>query len=121
MVGDGSSSGFSRIGNIYLLSTFSFEMYCLGIESTSDDFSIGIVSFDGKVLANVVSTYLPEKGGIHPREAAQHHTQIAGSVLTEALRKADVKPSAIAVVAFSQGPGIGPCLRTGATVARALA
>ena len=35
--------------------------------------------------------------------------------------KAGVKPGELSVIAFSQGPGLGPSLRTGATVARALA
>lgn len=95
--------------------------YCLGIESTADDFSVGILSFDGKILANVTSTYISESGGIHPREAAQHHAEIIGKVLTDAFRRANVEPKDIDVVAFSQGPGMGPCLRTGATAARALA
>ncbi|MFQ6065242.1 MAG: KEOPS complex N(6)-L-threonylcarbamoyladenine synthase Kae1 [Candidatus Bathyarchaeia archaeon] len=95
--------------------------YCLGIESTADDFSVGILSPDGKVLANVISAYIPEKGGIHPREAARHHSEVAGKVLAEAFRKAKIKPEDVDVVAFSQGPGLGPCLRTGATAARALA
>lgn len=95
--------------------------HCLGIESTADDFSVGILSFDGKVLANVTSTYISESGGIHPREAAQHHAKVIGKVLTEAFRKANIKPKDIDIVAFSQGPGMGPCLRTGATAARALA
>ena len=95
--------------------------YCLGIESTADDFSVGILSFDGEILANVTSTYISESGGIHPREAAQHHAKIVGTVLTEAFRKANIKPKDINIVAFSQGPGMGPCLRTGATAARALA
>jgi universal protein Kae1 len=72
--------------------------YCLGIESTADDFS-----------------------GIHPREAARHHAQVAGDVLEKAFQKAGIKPKEITVVAFSQGPGLGPCLRTGATASRALA
>ncbi|MEM3553764.1 MAG: KEOPS complex N(6)-L-threonylcarbamoyladenine synthase Kae1, partial [Candidatus Bathyarchaeia archaeon] len=42
-------------------------------------------------------------------------------VLEEAFQKAGIKPKDITVIAFSQGPGLGPCLRTGATVARALA
>jgi universal protein Kae1 len=95
--------------------------YCLGIESTADDFSVGIVSFNGKILANVISAYVPEKGGIHPREAARHHTEVAGKVLAETFQRAKVKPQGISIVAFSQGPGLGPCLRTGATAARALA
>jgi N6-L-threonylcarbamoyladenine synthase/protein kinase Bud32 len=32
-----------------------------------------------------------------------------------------MKPKELTAVAFSMGPGLGPCLRTGATVARALA
>jgi len=104
-----------------LLKRGSVASYCLGIESTADDFSVGILSFDGKVLANVISAYVPEKGGIHPREAARHHAEVAGKVLEEAFQRASVKPPDIHVVAFSQGPGLGPCLRTGATAARALA
>jgi universal protein Kae1 len=95
--------------------------YCLGIESTADDFSVGILSFDGRVHANIISAFMPEEGGIHPREAARHHAEVAGEVITEALKKAKIHPTDLKVVAFSQGPGLGPCLRTGATAARALA
>lgn len=96
------------------------EKHCLGIESTADDFSAGISTFTGKILANVIDAYVPSKGGIHPREAARHHADVADKVLDEAFTKARVKPNDISLVAFSQGPGLGPCLRTGATVARAL-
>jgi universal protein Kae1 len=97
------------------------EAYCLGIESTADDFGVGVSTFNGEILANVSSAYIPEEGGIHPREAARHHAEVADNVLSEALIKAGAKPKDLAVIAFSQGPGLGPCLRTGATVARALA
>jgi len=95
--------------------------YCLGIESTADDFSVGILSYDGRVHANIINAFMPEEGGIHPREAARHHAEVAGKVITEALKKARISPKDLKVVAFSQGPGLGPCLRTGATAARALA
>ena len=95
--------------------------YCLGIESTADDFSVGILSFDGEVLANISDAYLPQTGGIHPREAARHHVEVAGDVLAKALNQTGLKPQDISIIAFSQGPGMGPCLRTGATAARALA
>jgi universal protein Kae1 len=94
--------------------------YSLGIESSADDFSVGISAFDGKTLANVIDAYVPKEGGIHPREAARHHAEVAGKVLECALREAEIKPQNLSVIAFSQGPGLGPCLRTGATVARAL-
>lgn len=94
---------------------------CLGIEATADDFGVGLLDFEGNVLANVNSTFIPETGGIHPREAARHHAKNAGRIISKAFQTAEIEPQDIAVVAFSQGPGLGPCLRTGATAARALA
>jgi universal protein Kae1 len=93
----------------------------LGIESTADDFSVGIATSQGNILANVISAYIPTHGGIHPREAARHHAEVAGQIIHTALKKARIRSSQIDAVAFSQGPGLGPCLRTGATAARALA
>lgn len=95
--------------------------YCLGIESTADDFGVGVASFSGDILANASDGYVPEEGGIHPREAARHHADVADKVLQKALNEAGIKPKDLKIIAFSQGPGLGPCLRTGATVARALA
>jgi N6-L-threonylcarbamoyladenine synthase/protein kinase Bud32 len=94
---------------------------CLGIESTADDFGVGIALSNGDILANISDSYVPESGGIHPREAARHHAEVADSVLAKAFARSNLKPKDISVVAFAQGPGLGPCLRTGATVARALA
>lgn len=95
--------------------------YCLGVESTADDFGVGISTAQGETLANVSDAYIPEEGGIHPREAARHHAEVADKVIEEALSKAGVNPRDLSIIAFAQGPGLGPCLRTGATVARALA
>ncbi len=95
--------------------------YCLGIESSADDFGVGIVTFNGEILANKSDSYIPAEGGIHPREAARHHAEVADKVLNQALTKANIKPRDLSAIAFSQGPGLGPSLRTGATVARALA
>jgi universal protein Kae1 len=97
------------------------QSYCLGIESTADDFSVGISTFQGEILANVIDAYIPIEGGIHPREAARHHAEVTSRVLEEAFMKSTIKPQNLSVIAFSQGPGLGPCLRTGATVARAMA
>ncbi len=97
------------------------KAYCLGIESTADDFGVGISTFNGEILANVSDSYIPIEGGIHPREAARHHGQVAHSVLAKALETAEIRVQDLSIISFSQGPGLGPCLRTGATVARALA
>ncbi len=96
-------------------------MLCLGIEGTAHTFGVGIVDSSGKVLANSSKTYFPEKGGIHPREAAQFHSANAREVLNAALDHAKVAIEDIGLIAFSQGPGLGPVLRTAATAARALA
>jgi universal protein Kae1 len=97
------------------------EAYCLGVESTADDFSVGISTFNGEILANITSSFMPEEGGIHPREAARHHSEVANKVFEEAITKSKIKLNDLSAIAFSLGPGLGPCLRTGATVARALA
>ncbi len=84
----------------------------LGIESTAHTFGIGIVE-NGKILANVKSSYTTEKGGIIPIEAAKHHQLIAFDVYREALKVANIKETDIEAIAFSQGPGLAPCLLAG--------
>lgn len=99
------------------------EIRVLGIESTSHTFGVGIVELrDGKpvILANEKACYVPEKGGIHPREASIHHTREAANVLTRALEKAGLKITDINAIAVALGPGLGPCLRVGASLARFL-
>ena len=97
------------------------ERLVLGIESTAHTLGFGIVSTTGKILANVNYVYKPREGGIHPREAAQHHSLHAARGVIEVFKKAGIDPKRIDGVAFSAGPGMGPCLRVGATLARALA
>ncbi len=94
-------------------------MLVLGIESTAHTFGAGVVE-DRKVLSNVRDMYVPDEGGIHPREAADHHVRVCDTVIEKALETASVRGSDLGVVAFSKGPGLGPCLRVGATVARVL-
>ena len=95
-------------------------MICLGIESTAHTIGIGIVDQDCTVLANVTKMIDGSKGGIHPREAANHHAENLAPLMQEAVAKSGISYKDIGLVAFSQGPGLGPCLRTGATAARAL-
>ncbi len=96
-------------------------MIAIGIEGTAHTLGIGVVTSKREVLANVKRVYKPVKGGIHPREAANHHAQHFISALKEALEVSGISYDDIDIVAFSQGPGLGPCLRTVATAARTLA
>jgi len=95
-------------------------MLCLGIEGTAHTVGVGVVDEDCNILANKTHSYSPKKGGIHPREAANHHADHIIPLLQQAIEEAGVEFSDIDVIAFSQGPGLGPCLRTIATSARAL-
>jgi len=98
------------------------DLICLGIESTAHTFGASVASSEGRILSDERSTYSPPPGkGIHPRESAQHHSEAAPDVIKAALGKARLTARDLDLIAFSQGPGLGPCLRTGATVARALA
>ncbi|MFY9717815.1 MAG: bifunctional N(6)-L-threonylcarbamoyladenine synthase/serine/threonine protein kinase [Thermoplasmata archaeon] len=95
-------------------------MVVLGIESTAHTASVGIVNEKAEILALASDMHRPPAGGIHPREAANHHVEVLPGLVRRALDDARVRPSEIDAVAFAQGPGLGPCLRAGATVARVL-
>ncbi len=96
-------------------------MVVLGIESTAHTASVGIVDDEARVVALASDMHRPATGGIHPREAANHHVDVLPGLVRRALEEGHVAPSEVEAVAFAQGPGLGPCLRAGATVARVLA
>jgi bifunctional N6-L-threonylcarbamoyladenine synthase / protein kinase Bud32 len=87
----------------------------LGIEGTAWNLSAAL--FDSDLISLISRPYNPVLGGIHPREAAQHHASVMKELISSILQE----PDKIAGIAFSQGPGLGPCLRTVATAARSLA
>lgn len=91
----------------------------LGIEGTAHTLGIGIIDDKFGVLADVKKTYQPV-AGIHPREAAQFMGDNMKTALDEALDMSGKTWEDIKLIAFSQGPGMGPCLRTAATAARTL-
>lgn len=95
-------------------------MICIGIEGTAEKTGVGIVDSSGEILASQGQALIPESGGIHPREAAEHHAQHIVPLIHKSLQEAGLSLGDINVVAFSRGPGLGPALRTVATAARSL-
>ena len=96
-------------------------MNCLGIESTAHTFGAS-VSSDHQIRSNFNSTYKPPAGlGIHPRKASEHHVEVSDAIVKNAISKSPNNFFDIDAVAYSAGPGLGPCLRVGATVSRAVA
>jgi N6-L-threonylcarbamoyladenine synthase len=97
-------------------------MLCLGIESTAHTFGCSIVDSKGRVLSDARHIYkAPEGSGIHPREASRHHMETSSDVLKQSFQSAGIKIKNIDIVGYSAGPGLGPCLRVGAVVARTVA
>ncbi|WP_135821160.1 bifunctional N(6)-L-threonylcarbamoyladenine synthase/serine/threonine protein kinase [Halostella litorea] len=96
----------------------SSDTRVLGIEGTAWAASAAV--HDAGTGTTVIETdaYQPESGGIDPSEAAEHMAKSIPEVVEAALSHAD---GPIDAVAFSRGPGLGPCLRTVGTAARALA
>ena len=99
-------------------------MLGLGIESTAHTFSCAIIEKKGKkgkILSDVRKIFRPEAGqGIHPREASRHHIENSASVLSECLKDANVSVQDLDIISYAAGPGLGPCLRVGAVIARSL-
>ena len=100
-------------------------MIGLGVESTAHTFSCAILEKkgkQGKILSDVRKIYRPPEGeGIHPREASRHHVENSAIVLSECLQEAGVTIKDLDIISYAAGPGLGPCLRVGAIVARSLA
>ena len=93
----------------------------LGIEGTAEKTGVGIVDSQGNILAMAGKQLFPEKGGIHPRLAAEHHGEWIPKLIPQAIEEAGISYSDIDLISFSQGPGLGPALRIVATSARSLA
>ena len=101
-------------------------MFCLGIESTAHTFACSVIKFSAfekfpNILSDVRDTFkAPDGSGIHPREAARHHVSVAIEVLKQSLASSKIKYKDLDIVAYSAGPGLGPCLRIGAVIARSI-
>lgn len=104
----------------------SERMFGLGIESTAHTFSCSIMEYDikkktGKIISEERSVYkAPSGAGIHPREASRHHMDKSPEILKQCLKSANLLPTKLDIISYSAGPGLGPCLRVGAVIARAL-
>ena len=103
------------------------DVRVLGIEGTAWAASAALYDAGSDSVTIETAAYVPDSGGIHPREAAEHMADhlpdVVESVLAKARETADcgTDDPPVDAVAFSRGPGLGPCLRLVGTSARALA
>lgn len=93
-------------------------MRVLGVEGTAWAASAAVYDSDTDSVVIQTERYQPDSGGLHPREAAEHMQEHVPEVLRQVLSKNE---GPIDAVAFTRGPGLGPCLRVVGSAARAAA
>ena len=94
----------------------------LGIETSCDETAAAVVTENGEIRSNVVSSqaHLHARfGGVVPEVASRHHLELVLPVVREALGEDGL--DAIDRVAVTQGPGLIGALLVGLSAAKALA
>ncbi|EIJ88597.1 N6-L-threonylcarbamoyladenine synthase [Nematocida parisii] len=95
-------------------------MLIVGLEGSANKLGVGIVNGQC-ILANERNTYVPPQGeGFKITEAAMHHQANIMEVFKRAVEKANIKVADIEYIAYTAGPGIGPCLQAVAVFAKVL-
>ncbi len=98
-------------------------MIILGIETSCDETSVGIVEDGKRILSNVVYSQVKkhkEFGGVVPEIASREHTARIDSVLDDAISEAGISLSEIDAVSVTQGPGLIGSLLVGFSFSKAL-
>jgi N6-L-threonylcarbamoyladenine synthase len=96
----------------------------LGLETSCDETAAALVTDDGHILSNVVSSQADlhaRYGGVVPEVASRRHLELVTPVIQEALTKADASLDDLGRIAVTRGPGLIGALLVGLSAAKALA
>jgi tRNA N6-adenosine threonylcarbamoyltransferase len=96
----------------------------LALETSCDETACAVVTEDGRVRANVVSSQAElhaRYGGVVPEVASRHHLELTTPVVREALEQAGAGLDDVQTVAVTRGPGLIGALLVGLSAAKALA
>jgi N6-L-threonylcarbamoyladenine synthase len=95
----------------------------LGIETSCDDTCAAVVTFDGEIRSNVISSQgvHDRYGGVVPEVASRHHLELANAVVDDALAQAGAELDDAELVAMTRGPGLVGALLVGVQTAKAIA
>jgi N6-L-threonylcarbamoyladenine synthase len=95
----------------------------LAVETSCDDTCAAVVTNDGEIRANVISSQgvHDRYGGVVPEVASRHHLELANAVVDDALARAGATLEDIDLVAMTQGPGLVGALLVGVQTAKAIA
>jgi N6-L-threonylcarbamoyladenine synthase len=96
----------------------------LGIETSCDETAAAVITQDGDVRSNVISSQADihaEYGGVVPEVASRHHLELVAPVIRTALAEAGTSLDEIDRVAVTRGPGLIGALLVGLAAAKAIA
>src|SRR4051812_45706272 len=99
-------------------------MPILGIETSCDETAAALITRDGRILANVVSSQADlhaRYGGVVPEVASRRHLELVTPVIRDALDEAGATLGDVESVAVTVGPGLIGALLVGLSAAKALA
>lgn len=98
-------------------------MIVLGIETTCDETSVGIVR-DGKEILSLVTASQSNLhklyGGVFPELASREHARVILPVVHQALTQAKISPSELSLISVANEPGLMGPLLVGSSTAKAL-
>jgi N6-L-threonylcarbamoyladenine synthase len=96
----------------------------LGIETSCDETAAALITTDGKIRANVVSSQADlhaRYGGVVPEVASRRHLELVSPVVREALTEGDASLDDVELVGVTIGPGLIGALLVGVAAAKAIA
>src|SRR5215207_2483936 len=96
----------------------------LGIETSCDETAAALVTGEGEIRANVVSSQAnlhARYGGVVPEVASRRHLELVAPVVREALAEAGASLDDVGRVAVTTGPGLIGALLVGLSAAKAIA
>jgi N6-L-threonylcarbamoyladenine synthase len=100
------------------------ERLILGLETSCDETAAALITDDGEIRANVVSSQADlhaRYGGVVPEVASRRHLELVTPVIRESLGEAGAELSDVERIAVTRGPGLIGALLVGLSAAKALA
>src|SRR3989442_7504309 len=96
----------------------------LGLETSCDETAAAVITPDGRILSNVVSSQADlhaRYGGVVPEVASRRHLELVTPVVQEALRDSGSTLDDVELVGVTAGPGLIGALLVGVAAAQAIA
>src|SRR2546425_4042264 len=96
----------------------------LGLETSCDETAAAVITPDGRILSNVVSSQADlhaRYGGVVPEVASRRHLELVAPVVQEALREAETSLDDVDLIGVTAGPGLIGALLVGVAAAKAIA